>query len=160
MLNITEIKTYINKATERFQKVFTDFEPPKIVVVPASRRQAVRNKVLKECGLDYKEDLYGTDAEVIDGPLDKQIVIYQSMMKSERQICHALWHEYGHIVFGNEKQYSIDLAEDIGKRRDNLYMNKSLCFAFRYSLKTCRLRFLQVLLHYPFGRRDRILSYV
>lgn len=108
MLNITEIKTYINKATERFQKVFTDFEPPKIVVVPASRRQAVRNKVLKECGLDYKEDLYGTDAEVIDGPLDKQIVIYQSMIKSERQVCHALWHEFGHIVFGNEKQYGID----------------------------------------------------
>ena len=33
----------------------------------------------------------------------------------------------------------------IGKRRDNLYMNKNLCFAFRYSPKTCRLRFLQVL---------------
>ena len=83
MLNITEIKTCINKAIERFRKVFTDFEPPKIVVVPASKRQVVRNKVLRECGLDYKEDLYGTDAEVIDGPLDKQIVIYQSMMKSE-----------------------------------------------------------------------------
>ena len=124
MLNITEIKTYINKATERFQKVFTDFEPPKIVVVPASRRQAVRNKVLKECGLDYKEDLYGTDAEVIDGPLDKQIVIYQSMMKSERQICHALWHEYGHIVFGNEKQYSIDLAEDTPMRSGYAVFNE------------------------------------
>ena len=75
MFNITEIKTYINKAVDRFEKVFIGFELPKIVVVPASRRQAVRNKVLSECGLEYKEDLYGTDAEVIDGPLDKQIVI-------------------------------------------------------------------------------------
>lgn len=105
MFNITEIKTYINKAVDRFEKVFIGFELPKIVVVPASRRQAVRNKVLSECGLEYKEDLYGTDAEVIDGPLDKQIVIYQSIMKSERQVCHALWHEFGHIVFGDEKQY-------------------------------------------------------
>ena len=124
MLNITEIKTYIKKATERFQKVFTDFEPPKIVVVPASRRQAVRNKVLKECGLDYKEDLYGTDAEVIDGPLDKQIVIYQSMMKSERQVCHALWHEFGHIVFGNEKQFGIDLTEDTPMRSGYAVFNE------------------------------------
>lgn len=54
MLNITEIKTCINKAIERFRKVFTDFEPPKIVVVPASKRQVVRNKVLRECGLDYE----------------------------------------------------------------------------------------------------------
>ena len=122
--SIAEIKTYINKANELFEKVFIGFKPPKIVVVPASRRQAVRNKVLSECGLEYKEDLYGTDAEVIDGPLDKQIVIYQSMMKSERQVCHALWHEFGHIVFGNEKQYGIDLAEDTSMRSGYAVFNE------------------------------------
>lgn len=122
--SIAEIKTYINKANELFEKVFIGFKPPKIVVVPASRRQAVRNKVLSECGLEYKEDLYGTDAEVIDGPLDKQIVIYQSMMKSERQVCHALWHEFGHIVFGNEKQYGIDLAEDTPMRSGYAVFNE------------------------------------
>lgn len=124
MFNITEIKTYINKAVDRFEKVFIGFELPKIVVVPASRRQAVRNKVLSECGLEYKEDLYGTDAEVIDGPLDKQIVIYQSIMKSERQVCHALWHEFGHIVFGDEKQYAIDLAEDTPMRSGYAVFNE------------------------------------
>lgn len=124
MLNVTEIKTYINKAVEHFEKVFKDFEPPKIVVVPASRRQAVRNKVLRECGLGYKEDVYGTDAEVIDGPLDKQIVLYQSMMKNERQVCHALWHEFGHIVFGNEKQFGIDLAEDTPMRSGYAVFNE------------------------------------
>lgn len=124
MFNITEIKTYINKAVDRFEKVFIGFELPKIVVVPASRRQAVRNKVLSECGLEYKEDLYGTDAEVIDGPLDKQIVIYQSIMKSERQVCHALWHEFGHIVFGDEKQYGIDLAEDTPMRSGYAVFNE------------------------------------
>ena len=71
MLNITQIKTYINKAIERFNGVFTDFELPQIVVIPVSRRQAIRNKVLRECGLYYKEDLYDIDAEVIDGLLDK-----------------------------------------------------------------------------------------
>lgn len=124
MLKITEIKIYVDKAKKRFTESFIGFESPKIVVVPASKRQAVRCKVLRECGLDYKEDLYGTDAEVIDGPLDKQIVIYQSMMKSERQICHALWHEYGHIVFGNEKQYSIDLAEDTPMRSGYAVFNE------------------------------------
>ena len=124
MFNITEIKTYINKAVDRFEKVFIGFELPKIVVVPASRRQAVRNKVFSECGLEYKEDLYGTDAEVIDGPLDKQIVIYQSIMKSERQVCHALWHEFGHIVFGDEKQYGIDLAEDTPMRSGYAVFNE------------------------------------
>lgn len=124
MLNITEIKTYINKSIERFEAVFKGFESPKIVVIPASRRQAVRNKVLRECGIDYKEDLYGTDAEVIDGPLSQQIVVYQSMMKSERQVYHALWHECGHIVFGNEKQYGIDLTEDAPMRSGYAVFNE------------------------------------
>ena len=132
MLNMTEIKTYINKAVGRFEKSFTSFEPPKIVVVPASRRQAVRNKVLRECGLGYKEDLYGTDAEVIDGPLDKQIVLYQSMMKSERQVCHALWHEFGHIVFGNEKQYGIDIAEDTPMRSGYAVFNEFIAEYIAY----------------------------
>ena len=132
MRNITEIKTSINKAVEHFEKDFKDFEPPKIVVVPASRRQSVRNKVLRECGLDYKEDLYGTDAEVIDGPLDKQIVVYQSMMKSERQVCHALWHEFGNIVFGNEKQYGINLVEDTPMRSGYAVFNEFIAEYIAY----------------------------
>lgn len=71
------------QVTEHFQEVFPDFEPPKIVVISASRREVAREKGLKECGLDYKEDMYGTDAEVINGPLDKQIVLYQSRSKNE-----------------------------------------------------------------------------
>lgn len=102
MLNITEIKTYIVKAINIFNEYFDGFKVPKIVVVSASRRRAVRNKVLQECGVPYKEDMYGTDGEVIDGPLGRQILFYQSMMKSEHQVCHALWHELGHILFGNE----------------------------------------------------------
>ena len=47
MLKIAEIRVYKDKAIERFNEVFTGFELPKIVVVPASRRQAVRCKVLK-----------------------------------------------------------------------------------------------------------------
>ena len=124
MLRITEIKIYGDKAIERFKELFIGFEPPKIVVVSASKRQAVRNKVLRECGLDYKEDLYGTDAEVIDGPLDRQILLYQSMMKSEKQVCHALWHELGHVLFGNEKQYGIDIEEDTSMRSGYAVFNE------------------------------------
>lgn len=112
MLKIIEIKMYKDKALKRFVGIFTGFKSPKIVVVPASKRQAVRCKVLRECGLEYKEDLYGTDAEVIDGPLDRQILLYQSMMKSEKQVGHTLWHELGHVLFGNEKQYGIDIEKD------------------------------------------------
>ena len=124
MLNITEIKTYITKAIDRFNEVFIGFEPPKIIVVPASRRQAVRARALQECGIDYKEDLYGTDGEVLDGPLGKQILIYQSMMKHEGQVYHALWHEFGHIMFGNEKQYGIDFAIDTPMRSGYAVFNE------------------------------------
>jgi len=134
MLNISEIKTYINKAIERFNEIFPGIEPPKVVVIPASRRQAVRNKVLCTCGLDYKEDLYGTDAEVIDGPLDRQILLYQSMMKCERQVCHALWHEFGHIVFGNEKQYGIDLSEDTPLRSGYAMFNEFIAEYIAYEI--------------------------
>ena len=124
MLKITEIKIYVDKAKKRFTESFIGFESPKIVVVPASKRQAVRCKVLRECGLDYKEDLYGTDAEVIDGPLDRQILLYQSMMKSEKQIYHAIWHELGHILFGNEKQYGIDIENDTPMRSGYAVFNE------------------------------------
>lgn len=46
------------------------------------------------------------------------------MIKSERQVCHALWHEFGHIVFGNEKQYGIDLAEDTPMRSGYAVFNE------------------------------------
>ena len=51
MLKNAEIRVYKDKAIERFKEVFTGFDPPKIVVVPTSKRQAVRCKVLRECGL-------------------------------------------------------------------------------------------------------------
>ena len=132
MLNITEIKTYITKALERFNDVFIGFESPKIVVVSASRRQVVRAKALQECGINYKEDLYGTDAEVIDGPLGKQILLYQSMMKTERQVCHALWHEFGHIIFGNEKQYGIDFNVDTPMRSGYAVFNEFMAEYIAY----------------------------
>ena len=132
MLNITEIKTYITKALERFNDVFIGFESPKIVVVSASRRQVVRAKALQECGINYKEDLYGTDAEVIDGPLGKQILLYQSMMKTERQVCHVLWHEFGHIIFGNEKQYGIDFNVDTPMRSGYAVFNEFMAEYIAY----------------------------
>lgn len=134
MLNITEIKTYITKALERFNDVFIGFESPKIVVVSASRRQVVRAKALQECGINYKEDLYGTDAEVIDGSLGKQILLYQSMMKTERQVCHALWHEFGHIIFGNEKQYGIDFNVDTPMRSGYAVFNEFMAEYIAYVL--------------------------
>ena len=33
--------------------------------------------------------MYGTDAEVINGSLDKQIVLYQSRSKNKGYICNA-----------------------------------------------------------------------
>lgn len=126
MLNITEIKKHIANAIDIFNEYFDGFEAPKIVVVSASRRQAIRNKVLQECGVPYKEDVYGTDGEVIDGPLGKQILLYQSMMKRERQVCHALWHEFGHIMFGNEKQYNIDFAIDTPMRSGYAVLNETI----------------------------------
>lgn len=45
-----------------------------------------------------------------------QVLVYQSMMKSERQVSHALWHEFGHVLFGDEKQFSMDLDIDTPMR--------------------------------------------
>jgi len=124
MLNITEIKKYIASAVEEFKEEFADFEVPNVVVVPSSRRQAVRNRVLQECGVKYKEDLYGTDAEVINGPLGMQVLVYQSMMKYEQQVYHAIWHEFGHILFGDEKQFGIDLSVDTPMRSGYAVFNE------------------------------------
>ena len=41
MLKNAEIRVYKDKAIERFKEVFTGFDPPKIVVVPTFKRQAV-----------------------------------------------------------------------------------------------------------------------
>jgi len=125
MLNITEIKTHIATAVRVFQENIPGVEIPKIVVVSSSRRQAVRDRALAECGT-VKEDAYGTSGEVIHGPLDTQILVYQSMLKCESQVLHTVWHELGHILFGTEKDYGIDLNLDTPLRSGYALFNEFL----------------------------------
>lgn len=134
MLSITEIKSYIADATERFQVVYEGAEIVPVVVCPSSRRSAVRNKVLSECGLTYKEDIYGTDAEVINGPLGMRILIYQSLTKSKRQVFHALWHEFGHILYGDETQYGIDTRQDTPMRSGYAIFNEFIAEYIAYTV--------------------------
>lgn len=124
MLKISEIKNVIPVAIEKFKKFFSDASIPPITVCPSSRRRSVRDRVLVECGVDYKEDIYGTDAEVISGKLGTQIILYQSMMKTEGQVCHAIWHELGHIIFGTEEKYGIELAVDTPTRSGYAVVNE------------------------------------
>ena len=134
MLKISEIKDYIFTALDLFTETYPNFAIPKIVVCSSSRRQAIREKVMAECGLDYKEDIYGTDAEVISGDLDTQIILYQSMMKTERQVHHAVWHELGHIMFGSEKQFNIDLSEDTPLRSGYAVINEFMAEFVAYTV--------------------------
>ncbi len=112
MLNITEIEKYIDVAVEMFLQLYPDAIVPQIVVCPASRRNIIRNRTLKECGLEYKDDDRETGAEVISGPLDTKIIIYQARVKTEGMVRHCIWHELGHIIFGDEKTFNIDLNKD------------------------------------------------
>ena len=132
MLKITEIKAYIAKGIERFNEAFIGFEVPKIVVVSESRRQAVRAKVLQECGAEYKDDSRDTEGEVIDGLFGKQILLYQCRLKTERQVYHTLWHEFGHIIFGNEKQYGIELNVDTPMRSGYAVFNEFMAEYIAY----------------------------
>lgn len=124
MLKISEIKNIIPAATQKFKEIFPDAFIAPIVVCSSSRRQAVRDRVLAECGAAYKEDMYGTDAEVIFGSLGTQVILYQSMLKTEEQVYHAIWHELGHIRFGTEEKYGIDLEVDSPKRSGYAVVNE------------------------------------
>ena len=134
MLTITEIKSYISEAITKYQSVYVGADIFPITVCPSSRRQAVRDRVIKECGLDYKEDLYGTDAEVIDGPCGKQILIYQSMMNTKQQVFHALWHELGHLLSGDEKQCGINLERDTPMRSGYAVFNEFVAEYIAYAV--------------------------
>lgn len=131
MLSITLIKKSIDDAVNVFSNKFTAFNIPVIRVCPASRRKVVRDKILEECGV-YKEDSYGTEAEVISGPLDTQIVVYQSMMKYEHQVYHAVWHELGHIMFGSEKKFGVDLECDTPLRSGYAVVNEFMAEFIAY----------------------------
>lgn len=134
MLTITEIKSYISEAITQYQSVYVDADIVPVTVCSASRRRAVRNRVINECGLDYKEDAYGTDAEVIFGPNGKQILIYQSMMKTKQQVFHALWHEFGHLLSGDEKQYGINLERDTPMRSGYAVFNEFVAEYIAYTV--------------------------
>lgn len=133
MLSMTLIKRCIDDAVNIFSNKFTAFNIPTIRVCPASRRKIVRDKILEECGID-KEDSYGTEAEVISGPLNTQIVVYQSMMKYEHQVYHAVWHEIGHIVFGDEKTFGVDLECDTRLRSGYAVVNEFMAEFIAYSV--------------------------
>lgn len=133
MLSMTLIKKCIDDAVNIFSEKFTAFDIPVIKVCPASRRKVVRDKILEECGV-YKEDSYGTEAEVISGPLDTQIVVYQSMIKYEHQVYHAVWHELGHIMFGSEKKFGVDLECDTPLRSGYAVVNEFMAEFIAYSV--------------------------
>lgn len=133
-MKISEIKTIIPTATEKFRKIFPDVSIPQIVVCSSSRRKAVREKVLAECGVAYKEYIEHTDAEVISGSLGTQIILYQSKMKTEGQLFHAVWHELGHIKFGTEEKYGIDLAGDTPKRSGYAIVNEFMAEFIAYTV--------------------------
>lgn len=133
MLQVSVIKQQIQFAKEIFLKKFPDTEIPPVIVCSASRRTAVRAKVMDECGI-YKEDVYGTDAEVISGPLGTRILVYQSMMKTEKQVCHALWHELGHIVFGQPDEFGVILEKDTPLRSGYALINEFMAEYIAFSV--------------------------
>lgn len=134
MLNIGEIKTHIATALDTFRNIYPNATIPKIVVCSSSRRYITREKVLAECGVSYKEDIYGTDAEVISGALGTQIILYQSMMKNKGQVCHAIWHELGHLMFGSEEKYNIDLKQDTPFRSGYAVVNEFMAEYIAYTV--------------------------
>lgn len=123
MLTITEIKNYIEQAKNIFIEKYPDIKVPKIVVCPVSRRQIIRNKVFQECGAT-KEDSYGTEGEVISGIYGKQIIVYQSMAKSKLNVYNTTWHELGHILFGDNYDFGIDLNKDTPIRSGYAIINE------------------------------------
>lgn len=80
--------------------------------------------MLHECGVTHKEDTYGIEAEVISGLYATQIIIYQSMMKSRERVYHAVWHELGHIMFGNYEDFKIDIDLDTPLRSGYAVVNE------------------------------------
>ena len=78
---------------------------------------------MQECGT-FKEDYYGTRAEVVSGPFATKILLYQSLAKTENQIKHALWHEFGHLLFGDENTFGIDLLVDTPLRSGYALVNE------------------------------------
>ncbi len=134
MLNITEIRKYIDVAVGIFLDKYPNVIVPPFVVCPASRRNIVREKVLKDCGLDFKEDDRGTEAEVITGPIATKILVYQSRIKTENMVRHCVWHELGHIVFGDEKQFNIDLEQDTPLRSGYALFNEFIAEYIAYTV--------------------------
>lgn len=134
MLKISEIKEYITTAIKLFLEEYPDFSVPEIVVCPSSRRKEARDKIIAECGLESKEDIYGTDAEVIIGKLNTKIILYQSSMKTKQQVYHAVWHELGHLMFGSEKQFDIDLNEDTPMRSGYAVINEFMAEFIAYTV--------------------------
>lgn len=111
MMTITEIKLYIETAVIKFKDYFPEINIPPIVVCPSAKRKQARDKILQECGLSYKEDSLSTLAEVVSGEKMTKIVLYQARMKSGNIVNHCVWHELGHILFGDEKQFGITKSD-------------------------------------------------
>lgn len=107
MLTITNIKRYIEEAIEQFKEYSPTIEFPPIVVCPSANRANARAKILSDCGLDYKEDSLSMLGEVISGSKATKIVLYQAIMRTQAIVNHCVWHELGHILFGNWSRFGL-----------------------------------------------------
>lgn len=55
-------------------------------------------------------------------------------MKTKQQVFHALWHEFGHILFGDEKQYGINFEDDTPMRSGYAVFNEFVAEYIAYTV--------------------------
>jgi hypothetical protein len=56
------------------------------------------------------------------------------MMKTKQQVFHALWHEFGHLLSGDEKQYGINLERDTPMRSGYAVFNEFVAEYIAYTV--------------------------
>lgn len=112
MLKISEIKECLAPAVEMFKTVYPMVEVPEIMACSPERAEKVREQAVQECGAVNEKYNDSLAAEVIWGPMGTKILFYQSKAIDKDDVYHNVWHELGHVMFGRNTKYGIEIEEN------------------------------------------------
>lgn len=117
---VPETKAQFLKAFPQAEDVITNTE---VFVILNSNRARKRAEVFAYCGAREKED-GALEGEAVIGSLHRAVIIYATVIKSQRRFKHVLWHELGHIYSQAVNQELFAEAErDMLEDNDTLVRN-------------------------------------
>lgn len=117
-MTIKECETRIEDIKQRFREYFhIDFDVDVFLLGKASV-ETKRTAIFEKCGDELFPFASTTSGETVHGPRGFAVLMYPFNIKYPSEFDHALYHEFGHVLFGQNNQMLLEKLRHVKFHED------------------------------------------